>query len=95
MSDHSPETIKKHVAIYVRVFVALAALTLITVAVSYWHLPVLAAVGVALLIACFKGTLVAAFFMHLAKEKKVILYPLILVLFFFLFLLIAPTISRF
>ncbi len=96
MSDHlSPEEVKKHVTIYVRVFMALAALTIITVAISYLHLPILAAVGVALLIASFKGSLVAAYFMHLAQEKKIILYPLILVFFFFIVLLIIPTLSRF
>ncbi len=64
--------IDKQVKIYITVFVALMALTLITVAVSYLHLPPAMAIAVALLVATVKGTLVACYFMHLIAEKKLI-----------------------
>ena len=76
--SHTPEEIRHHVKIYLRVFAALAVLTGLTVAVSYLHLPILAAVAVALFIACIKGSLVAGFFMHLVNERKILLYILIL-----------------
>ena len=71
-SDHAAD-IDKHVRIYITVFVALMALTLITVAVSRVHLPVPIAVSVALLVATVKGTLVACYFMHLISEKRLAL----------------------
>ena len=94
MSAHTPEEVKHQVKIYIRVFLALAILTVVTVAVSYFHLPILWAVGVALVIATFKGSLVAAFFMHLSSEKKIIASVLLLTVFFFLALLLLPTLSR-
>ena len=68
----SEERIKRQVTIYVRVFVALAVLTVVTVAISYLHLPVLPAIVAALLIASFKASLVAGYFMHLISERQVI-----------------------
>lgn len=65
------------------VFAALAALTVITVAVAYLHLSIVPALIVALFIACVKGGLVAAYFMHLVSEKKVIYAILILTVVFF------------
>ncbi len=56
---HSVEEINKHVKRYLLVFLALLVLTIITVAVSYIHLPLGKAVLVALLVAGTKGTLVA------------------------------------
>ena len=44
MSHLSPEDVKHHVKVYVRVFLALALLTVATVAVSYLHLPIVAAI---------------------------------------------------
>lgn len=66
------EEIKKHVRIYLMVFGALAVLTVLTVAVAYIHLPFVAALIVALLIASVKGGLVAGYFMHLVSEQKVV-----------------------
>ena len=94
MSAHSEEAVKKQVALYIRVFLALMALTVVTVAVSYLHMPILWAVAAALLIASIKASLVAAFFMHLSNEKKIIVYVLILTFFFFLFLLIVPSLHH-
>jgi cytochrome c oxidase subunit 4 len=58
--------------IYLAVFGTLAVLTLITVGVSYLHLPRPQAIAVGLCIAAIKVSLIAAFFMHLKSEKKLI-----------------------
>ncbi len=91
MSGTSVEEIKKHVRTYILVFVALMALTIVTVAVSYLHLSVGWAIAVALFIATIKGSLVAGFFMHLISEKKLIYATLILTFVFFIALMILPT----
>ena len=80
---HSVEEIKKHVRIYMAVFGALAILTVVTVGVGYLDLPIVPALVVGLFIALIKGGLVAAYFMHLLEEKKVILYSLALTVVFF------------
>lgn len=90
MSGHSVEEIKQETRTYILVFVALSALTLITVAVSYLDLTTGAAVLVALLIASVKGSLVAGFFMHLISERKLIYYVLLLTVAFFIFLIFVP-----
>jgi len=90
MTAHTAEEIKKETRVYVLVFVALAALTVITVAVSTLDLSVGASVAVALFIAAIKGSLVAAFFMHLISERKLIMAVLILTLVFFLALIFLP-----
>ena len=94
-SELSAEEIKHHVKVYVRVFIALAVLTLLTVGVSYLHLNIYLAVAVALLIATFKGSLVATFFMHLVSERKIILWILGFTVFFFFFLLLFPTLFKY
>ena len=63
--DNSPEAVSKEIRKYLYVFGALAVLTLITVGISYLHLPIHEAVILALIVASIKGSLVAAFFMHL------------------------------
>jgi cytochrome c oxidase subunit 4 len=90
MSGHSPEDIKRETRVYIIVFAALAALTVITVAVSQLHLGAAAALGVALAIAVTKGSLVACYFMHLISEKKVIYAVLILTVVFFIVLMSIP-----
>jgi cytochrome c oxidase subunit IV len=75
--DHAVD-IDKHVKVYIVVFVALMALTLITVAVSYLHLPTKTAIALALFIATIKGSLVACYFMHLISEKKLIYVVLLI-----------------
>ena len=92
MSELTPEAVKHQVTIYVRVFLVLATLTVLTVGVSYLRLPIAVAVAVALGIAFVKGSLVAGYFMHLVSEKKIIYSILALAAFFFLFLLIYPSI---
>ena len=91
-SDHAVD-IDRHVRIYITVFVALMALTIITVAVSRFHLPVPVAVTVALLVATIKGSLVACYFMHLISEKKLIYAVLVLTAAFFLALLFLPVLT--
>ena len=85
MSDtHSIEEIKKHVRVYIAVFSALAILTMVTVGVGYLDLPMMPALITGLVIATIKAGLVAAYFMHLLGERKVILYSLMLTGVFFL-----------
>jgi cytochrome c oxidase subunit 4 len=90
MSSEGAGDIKKHVRTYVVVFVALLALTLITVVVSSLQLGIAAAVVVALVIATMKGSLVASYFMHLISEKKVVYLALILTAVFLLALILLP-----
>jgi cytochrome c oxidase subunit 4 len=91
-SDHAAD-IDRHVRIYITVFVALMALTIVTVAVSRFHLPVPIAVSVALLVAIIKGSLVACYFMHLISEKKLIYAVLVLTAAFFIALLALPVLT--
>jgi cytochrome c oxidase subunit 4 len=89
LGDHAAD-IDRHVRVYITVFVALMALTIITVGVSYLHLPVRIAVTVALLVATIKGSLVACYFMHLISEKKLIYAVLLLTAVFFVALIALP-----
>jgi cytochrome c oxidase subunit IV len=90
--DHAAD-IDRHVRVYITVFVALMALTIITVAISYLHLPVAMAVTAALLVATVKGSLVACYFMHLISEKKLIYAVLALTAVFFAALLALPALT--
>ena len=91
MSEHhTAEDIKKHARVYINVFVALMALTIITVGISYLHLSVVPAIILALIVAMIKGTLVASYFMHLISEKKMIFAALILTGLFFIVLMALP-----
>jgi cytochrome c oxidase subunit 4 len=93
MSEHSVEEINQHVKKYIKVFVALLILTGVTVAASYLNVTVAVAIGIGLLIALFKGTLVAGYFMHLFGEKKIIYWILLLMLIFFVVLLFLPVLT--
>jgi len=92
-SDHAAD-IDRHVRVYITVFVALMALTIITVAISRLHLREPIAVTVALLVAIIKGSLVASYFMHLISEKKLIYAVLVLTTFFFAVLLALPVVTH-
>ena len=85
--DHD---VKAHVRTYMMVFGALLVLTIVTVAVSYLHMAVIPAVTVALIIATFKASLVAMFFMHLKGEVKIIYWSLYLTAVFFVLLFALP-----
>jgi cytochrome c oxidase subunit 4 len=85
-----PHEIKAHVRSYVMVFAALLVLTVVTVAVSYLHLPHTQAVILALAIAALKASLVAMIFMHLKSERKIIYWSLYLTAVFFVLLFALP-----
>ncbi|MBI5189380.1 MAG: cytochrome C oxidase subunit IV family protein [Nitrospirae bacterium] len=71
----------KDYQIYVSVWAALLVLTLVTWQVSYIDLG-LANAAVALVIASFKASLVALFFMHLRQESRLVwgfaVFPLVI-----------------
>ncbi len=85
MSDsHSHDDIAKHVKSYIMVFVALLIGTVITVGLYYVHFESFAVtVAVALFVASIKAFLVAAYFMHLISERKMIYSILGFTVFFF------------
>lgn len=93
MENHAID-IDRQVRGYIVVFVALLALTAVTVGVSYLHLEVTEAVTVALLIAVFKASLVALFFMHLISERQVIFLILAFTVAFFFVLLFVPALTN-
>ena len=90
---HDAADIDRHVRVYITVFVALMVLTVVTVAISRFHLPVPMAIAVALLVAIIKGSLVACYFMHLISEKKLIYAVLALTVAFFIALLALPVLT--
>ena len=94
MDAHSVDDVKKSVKTYFVIFGALMALTIITVGVSYVHLPLALAVVVALIVATIKGSLVAMYFMHLLHERKVIYWVLMLTVIFFVFLMFVPLLTN-
>ena len=91
-NDHAID-IDRHVRVYLTVFASLMVLTIVTVVVSRFHLPVPIAVTVALLVATIKGSLVACYFMHLISEKKLIVAILALTVVFFVVLLALPVLT--
>jgi cytochrome c oxidase subunit 4 len=72
MSTEGVYDFRKDVRRYIMVFVTLAFLTVITVAVSYWEMGKTLGVAAALFIATIKAGLVACYFMHLISERKFI-----------------------
>jgi cytochrome c oxidase subunit 4 len=90
---HSHADVDRHVRAALFVFGSLLVLTGFTVAAYFLHLPLRLAIALALLIATAKGTLVAAWFMHLVSEKKVIYWMLALTAVLFLPLLLLPTLT--
>jgi cytochrome c oxidase subunit IV len=87
---HAAHDIQAHVRTYYKIFGALLVLTVVTVAVSYLHLPHTEAVIVALAIATLKASLVAMFFMHLKGERRMIYWALYLTAAFFVLLFWLP-----
>ena len=88
MSGHN---IESHIKVYWNVFYALLAFTALTVGVTYiefgsefWTF------FVGLAIACVKGYLVAAYFMHLNDESKTIYSLLVLSVVFLAVLMTIP-----
>lgn len=90
MDAHAVDDIRSHVKTYLMIFGALMVLTMVTVGVSYLHLPVAMAIAVALVVATIKGSLVALYFMHLNHERKLVYYVLALTAVFFIFMMFVP-----
>lgn len=91
---NSPEEIRKHLKVYWLIFGALLVMTGLTVmAAGYHFLTGAGAIALGLAIAIVKGTLVGAFFMHLAEEKKIIYGILILTAVLFVPLMLLPILT--
>ena len=76
------------IRVYLMIFGALALLTLATVGVAYMQLPHAASIVIALLIAFAKVFLIAAFFMHLLHEGRLINWSLAVTVFALLILVL-------
>lgn len=88
------EEIKKHIKLYWAIGGTLLVLTVVTVAVFYLHLGIVGGIALALLIASVKGSLVGAFFMHLAYDRRLALYSLLVVCaLFFIVLMLMPLLA--
>ncbi|MDP7027822.1 MAG: cytochrome C oxidase subunit IV family protein [Candidatus Marinimicrobia bacterium] len=90
----SNKNLGHHITNYRNVFIYLLIGTALTVIASYVDFNVkdsiAGAIFVGLLIATIKGYLVAANFMHLNSEKKMIYWILMLTVFFLVLLLFIP-----
>ncbi|MDA0986368.1 MAG: cytochrome C oxidase subunit IV family protein [Bacteroidetes bacterium] len=92
MSSNHVDT-KKHLKIYLTVYISLMILTGVTVFASYIPTTVGLGITLALIIASIKSSLVAGYFMHLIAEKKIIFWTLVLTAIFFIFLIFIPLMS--
>ena len=61
---------------------------------SYLSVAVPLAIGIALIIASVKGSMVASFFMHLVGERKAIYWALALTVVFWVFLMSLPLLGQ-
>jgi len=90
----SDNNMTHHIANYRKIFIFLLIGTTLTVWASYMEFNVqnsiAGAIFVGLTIAFIKGYLVAANFMHLNSEKKMIYWILLLTIFFLALLLFIP-----
>tara|TARA_Y100001970_G_scaffold102016_1_gene128162 strand:+ start:861 stop:1166 length:306 start_codon:yes stop_codon:yes gene_type:complete len=93
MSNESNHSIEHHIQTYIRVFIALGVLTVITVLVSYLEVSFIEAFFLAITIATIKGSLVLGFFMHLISEKAAIIWILVATAVAFIILMFIPLIS--
>lgn len=81
--EHAAHDVSKHIRAYLMVGLTLLVFTGITVLLSYMNFGTQKAnVAVAMLVATFKAGLVAAIFMHLSNEKRMI-YRILVFTFFF------------
>ncbi len=90
---HDHAEVDRHVRAALLVFGTLLVLTAFTVTAWTLHLPRRSAIALALLIACAKGSLVAAGFMHLISEKKFIYWVLALTAALLFPLLLFPVLT--
>ena len=90
----STKDMSHHIAHYRNIFIYLIIGTILTVCASYFEFNVqnsiAGAIFVGLTIACIKGYLVAANFMHLNSERKMIHWILLLTIIFLFILLFIP-----
>jgi len=93
MSNDSNHSIEHHIQIYIKVFIALGVLTILTVAVSYLEISFIEAFFLAITIATIKGSLVLGFFMHLISERAAIIWILVATAIAFFILMFFPLIS--
>jgi cytochrome c oxidase subunit IV len=83
--EHVAHNVSKHIRAYLMVGATLITFTAITVFLSYVNFGTMKAnVAVAMLVATFKAGLVAAIFMHLSNEKRMIYRILMFTAFFVL-----------
>lgn len=83
--EHAAHDVSKHIRMYLMVGLTLIVFTAITVGLSYVNFGTQKAnVAVAMVVATFKAGLVAAIFMHLSAEKRMIYRILIFTAFFVL-----------
>ena len=93
MATESKESIEHHIQTYIRVFIALGVLTVITVAVSYLNVSFTEAFFIAMTVATIKGSLVLGYFMHLITERQMIIWILVATVTTFIILMFIPLIS--
>jgi|TARA_A100001388_G_scaffold196748_1_gene148555 cytochrome c oxidase subunit 4 len=93
MATESKESIEHHIQTYIRVFIALGVLTVITVAVSYLNVSFIEAFFIAMTVATIKGSLVLGYFMHLITERQMIIWILVATVTTFIILMFIPLIS--
>jgi caa(3)-type oxidase subunit IV len=90
--DHhdDPDSIAREKRKYLIIFGVLAILTVVTVLANRLDVPKPVAIAIGLSIALVKASLVAAYFMHLISERRLIYAVLVLTVFFFGVLLWGP-----
>jgi cytochrome c oxidase subunit 4 len=93
MHGESSDQVRKSIRTYLLIGGLLLMFTVITVAASYIHLAIPAAITLALIIAAIKGSMVAAVFMHLSHEARFIYGTLLLTAVFFAVLMLLPILT--
>ena len=93
MHHESATDVQRSIRKYLMIGGALLVFTVITVAANLVHLPVAAAITVAMIIASMKASMVAGVFMHLSHEKQWVYGALALTVVFFIALMLLPIFS--
>lgn len=94
MNEAETAELREHIKWYVGVFLALAVLTVVTVAISYLDFSTPVAIVVAMIVATIKVFLVAGYFMHLMSEEKVIIWLLLMCAAFVVSLVFGPLLTE-
>lgn len=87
--------IRKEIKSYIVVFIILLGMTAMTVFASNLKIGIAVGVTLALLIATFKGALVARHFMHLKSEQNIVYMVLILAVILFAVMMLVVIASHF